>query len=192
MKFYQAGSDLCMMKKVLTVRKMLLYKLNFNKLNDIKCKCPINVEMINIENAYKVLNFRDANIESCFKNMFNNKEIGIYGILNNQAVAHAWCMVNNDKAMKKFPPFYKTKSEIAYIHFCNVKEDLRGNNIYPYLLYNLIKIVNENYNIDTFYIDTDDYNVSSQNGIKKLGFELCHKYKFISILDNTINKRILE
>lgn len=180
------------MKSLLRIRKIYLCKLVYNELNIIKCKLPVTIEKINNENTSKVLNFRDINVELNFNHMLNKGETGVYGVLNNETIAHAWCIVNKGSSVNKIQPFYKTNSKIAYIHFCNVKEEHRGNDIYPYVLYNLIKIVSKNYDIDTFYIDTDYNNKSSQHGINKLGFKLYKKYTFVSILNHFVNRHILK
>lgn len=180
------------MRNFLKIKKLFLYKSSISELKSIDCRLPIGIDFITNENTFKVLNFRDKIIENCFKYMVSNKEIGIYGILDNHAIAHAWCIINDGKGKKKMGPFYKTKSKIAYIFFCNVKEEFRGNNIYPYLLYNLIKIVNEKYNIDTFYGDIDFHNIASQKGAEKIGFRLYKRCKFIIILNHVINKYILK
>jgi hypothetical protein len=181
-----------MLNNLLEVKKIFLYKLDFSELKTVDCKLPIEIERINTKNISKVLNFRDTNTENCFKNMLRSDEIGVYGMLNNKAVGHAWCAMSKNNVKKEVGSFFKTKSEIAYLHFVNVKKDFRGNDICPYLVYNLFKTVNENYDIDIIYTDIEHNNLSSQNVVKKLGFKLYKKYTFIDILGHTVNRRTLK
>jgi hypothetical protein len=180
------------LKSLIKVKKIYLYKLDFRDLKTVECKLPVEIESISKENISEVLSFRDTNTENCFKNMLRSDEIGVYVMLNNKAIGHAWCTISKNNVKKEIGPFFKTKSGIAYLHFGNVKKDFRGNNIFPYLLYNLIKTVNENYDINIIYADIEYNNLSSQSGVEKLEFKLCKKYTFIDILGHTVNRRTLK
>lgn len=177
------------MKNPIEVRTILLYKLDIKDLIPTECRIPMQIEKINNENIFKVINFRDSNVVNLFKDMLDNGEIGVYGIFNQKAVGHTWAIINSSNIVKAVEQFYKTKLKMAYIHFGYVKEELRGNNIGPYILTNLMKFINETYNIDIFYIDTDNSNAASQKSIIKTGFKLYRKYKFISIRGHIINRK---
>lgn len=178
-----------LMRAPIQIRTLLLYKVDIEHLKPVECKLPVEIEVINKNNVSKALDFREPNVEASFKNMLDSGETGIFGIMDGKAAAHAWAVVNNSNTKKVLEPFYKTGSRVAYIHFCYVREDLRGNNLYPYLLNNLMKTINKTYGIRTFYGDIDEHNISSQNGAKKIGFELVRRYKFISVGGHIINKR---
>lgn len=179
------------MTDLVKIRSIFLYKLDIQNMVPMELKIPVEIEKIDYENISKVLNFRDLDVINSFKSMLDNNQFGVFGIFDKKAIYHVWAIVNCSDSMKRIGDFFKTRSRIAYIHFGRVKEDLRGNNIGPYMVNNLIKLINETYNIEIFYIDTDESNIASQKSIIKSGFKLCHKYKFISIRGHIINKRII-
>lgn len=180
------------LKKIIStrngVRNINLYKLNYDNMIEIKSLEKIDIELIDEHNYNKVIEFRGEEYGDVFYNMISKKQIGVFGEKNNQVISHAWSIIQDEVANGMFIK----KSNSAMIHFCRVKEEFRGKNIYPFMLNKLIDYVYKLYGIKEYYIWTDDGNYSSEKGLKKIGFEKVNDYNMIYILGRVINKKYLK
>lgn len=170
---------------LLKSRKINLYKLKRNNLLYVKFKENISVNFINRCNAKDILDYRDEQVHDTFVKMLKENQLGLYVKYNGKVIGHAWCIVNKD--INIVNDLFLMSQKTAMLHFCNVKEVFRGKNIYPYMLCNLITCVKEKFDIDNFYIWTEQDNLSSQKGLMKLGFKKKEQIEFQYYGNDCIN-----
>ncbi|KEI97159.1 hypothetical protein N494_12910 [Clostridium botulinum A2B7 92] len=166
-------------------RKIKLYYLELDNLLDINCKKDIKIDIINNRNVIDILDYRDGEVYNSFIKMLQENQVGLYAKYNGKVVGHVWGIVNND--VKIVNDLFLMIEKTAMLHFANVNENFRGENIYPYMLKSLIDYVRDGFNIKNFYICTDYDNLSSQRGVSKIGFKEKDEIKFYYYGDDCIN-----
>lgn len=116
---------------------------------------------------------RDNSVKVAFQRMEREGQICAGAYIDGRLVGHASCILPE----KDHGAFKVRKS--AYIHYCYVSPEYRGYNIYPSLLSWIIQKVIKEYGIERLTITTVEDNVSSQKGLKKVGFQFVRKYSYI-------------
>lgn len=105
---------------------------------------------------------------------------GVFAIHNNKVVGYGWLKVKGAK-----DPFYKFGENVAYLSEYFVNEDFRGKGIYPAMLSHFV-ITHPEYS--EFFISPYTSNVSSTNGLRKVGFQLIRSFVFVRALKIMFNK----
>ena len=175
-------------KRIYEKKSICLYKLEYENLIEVKSKedIDIDIDFIKENSCDDILSWRGKDIANEFKDMIGNKELGIYARYNKEVVGHAWCILGK---YNNYPNnMFKIDSNQAMIHFCRVKKSFQGNNIYPYMLVSIIKHIHKENNINIFYIWTVKNNLSSKNGLVKVGFQIDKEYNCYKIMGRVLKK----
>jgi RimJ/RimL family protein N-acetyltransferase len=168
------------------IRSIKLYNLKFNDIKEVKPKLQLNIMPINNDNYLFVRELRDKETADSFKDMLEHEEIGLFAYINDKPIAHAWAAAAVNKTILK--DYARLPAKSCYIHYCYVEESLRGNNIYPFLLYSLMQNIHDKYAIEDYYVFVDYDNKPSQSGISKLGFKCIKEANILNILGKAVNK----
>lgn len=163
-----------------------LYVINRNNFKHSDYNNNIRLKMISKEQTADILSFREENIPFAFQNMINNSELCVFAYDGGVAVAHASCMLENTTSHSFIV------HNAAYIHYCHVDPNYRGQSIYPMMLEFLIHTGFERDHITNVYISTNYDNISSQKGLVKAGFQLLKPYKTHSFWRFRWNRVILQ
>jgi len=130
----------------------------------------LRIEAATEEKCEDICSIRNRNVMCAFQNMIREGQICIFAYIGDKAVGHAACVLPDTIV----GAFHVKNS--AYIHYCYVEPKYRGHNIYPLMLCQLIKICEMEKNIQRFTIMTSKENISSQQGLKKVGFIFWKNY----------------
>ena len=109
--------------------------------------------------------------------------LGLFAYVDDVPVAYGWCKHQGSKDY-----FFNIGKDSCYLCRFFTSENVRGHNIYPSLISELIA---REENINDFYIDIEDGNVSSEKGLMKVGFKRFKSFKFYRLLKITLNKQKL-
>ncbi len=113
---------------------------------------------------------------------------GAYGLcfyLDSELAAYGWIGVNKQKYAQKIFGIFSIPSNSAHIFDCYTVEKFRGQNLYPSIIFNLVKLGRDK-GVDDVYIDAVTDNVAAQKGIGKVGFEPVTMQTKIMILNKIL------
>ena len=162
-------------RRIFQIKKVMVYCIKTDELHDINTKIQCSVLPININICDRVLEMRDEEVLDSFINMLNSHQIGVFGESDGKIVSHAWMQIYEDKQNNYNESLGYIKENEAVIHYCNTVPHYRGNNIYPFLVSNLASTFFKANKNGVLYITTDVDNISSQNGLTKIGFRFFGK-----------------
>lgn len=112
-------------------------------------------------------------------NLKNGAE-GLFAVCNDKVVGYGWLKTKGAK-----DTFYKFGENAAYLSEFFVDEDFRGRGIYPAMLSQFVITHPE---CCEFFISAYTSNISSLNGLQKIGFQYIRSLVFVRALKVTLNK----
>lgn len=159
-----------------------------NEILSVKSIDGLSFSRITKENVTRVLDFREEGHLKNFKIFLNQREYGIFAILNEKVVGHAWAIYSekNDFPVSSFVTL--TKGECV-IDFTNVDPVYRGKNIYPAMMAELSRELFEKYKPKRIIGDIDVYNISALKGIVKSGYKHLGYISYVKIFNYVILKK---
>ena len=180
-----------MLKKInnrLKVRRQKIYFIDdINELRDIYLNDDVRFSDITFDNVEHIKDFRSEKLITTFSEFLEDGQYGIYACMDSKVVGHAWakvCTTQNTKVNGYINIFQNE----ALIHFCNVCEKHRGQNIYPAMLKILCQRLFSEAKILRVLIDTEMDNKSSLRGIRKVGFKSLGIGVYVQLLGRLIYK----
>lgn len=157
-----------------------LFRLERGDFVPRKAKISLDFVPITEENAELVRDLRAPEYVQAFKRHLALGDFGYYAFLDGAPVGYGWAKHEGSDDF-----FFKVGEGMAYLCRFFVREEMRGQGIYPELITNLIeKEADEN----VFYIAVERGNESSERGLKKVGFSFVKGKKFVRLMGLTINK----
>lgn len=131
---------------------------------DFLNKKDVTIRRLTSDDWGRLEQLRDKRVKEAFINM-TKKEYMCYGAFDEEnIIGHAVCTLPKEK-LSSF-----IIQEAAYIHYCYVNPEHRGNNIYPMMLDFIICELKKEYSYKRVYIATALDNTASQKGLLKAGF----------------------
>ena len=173
-------------KRLFWKRRLCVYKLNYKDFIPAKEREDIDVEIIKEETCDEVLKWRGKNTVKDFKNMIENKEVGIYAKSEGKVEGYTWCTLGKNNPIPQ--NYFIINENQAMIHYGRICEEERGRGIGPYTLSELIKHVYGEYKIEEFFIYRDKENIASYKSLSKVGFKEYGEYNIYILLGRVINK----
>lgn len=151
-------------------------------------KKHIIIKDVTRNNVDQVIDFRGERIRNIFNEFLDEQQYGIYAYLDSQVVGHAWARVC-EEARCRVNGYLEIQYAEALIHFCKVKADQRGQNIYPMMLAALCGRLFDQANVQRILIDAEIDNIPSQRGIAKVGFKSLGKGTYLQIYKHLVYKK---
>lgn len=174
------------MGKLFKAYSQKLYMINYNDISFRLQNDNISFIRIDDNNLEIVKNLSGSKNMKQFKQQLSKGDIGIYVCIDNYPVGYGW--LKNNKASD----FFYNIGSVNYLCRFFVKEEYRGRGLYPAMIVELANIGKEVYGNLRFFISVESNNISSERGIKKVGFSFIEHNKFIRILKITLNKKNLD
>jgi len=121
-----------------------------------------------------------------FKDFLNSGDQGYYAYVNNKCVHRSWIQFGEKEI--SLHPFFKKKikADEAYIHYSETAPGHRGQNVYGFVLSQIVKEFKDRYR--KIYISTNVRNIGSQRGITKAGFVAIEMLTILVIFGIKIRK----
>ena len=171
-------------------RQRVFYISNPNNVTTVDTKAAIAITEVTFDNVGRVVDFRSEGYARAFHRFLEEGQYGVYAWLESKVVGHAWakicgschCRVNG---------YMDIRQNEALIHFCNVREDQRGQNIYPAMLAILCQRLFAEANVSRVLIDTELDNKASLRGIVKAGFNPLGTGLYVQFLGHLIFKHFV-
>lgn len=138
---------------------------------------------ITVENSYLVKDLRDKMYEGQFLYQLSCGDCGYYAYLNGKPVGYGWAKHEGSDDY-----FFRISRGVCYLCRFFVHESVRGRGIYPAII---TALTEKEQDIQKFYIAVEEGNTSSENGLKKVGFEYVKTFGFIRGFKHTFNKKRL-
>ncbi|MBR2466119.1 MAG: GNAT family N-acetyltransferase [Clostridia bacterium] len=158
-----------------------LFKLSRNDLVAHSARVPIELVPISAANAEPVKSLRGAEYEAQFLRHVALGDFGYYAVKDGVPVGYGWVKHEGSDDY-----FFKIGAHTDYLCRFFVREEERGQGIYPALITALIEREAE---VDTFYIAVERGNESSERGLLKVGFKPVCEKSFLRVLKLTLNKK---
>ena len=128
------------------------------------------IEHITSDNVHRVAEFRSQKQAETFHRFLQQGQVGIYALLNSKVVGHAWAYICRQSHCR-VNGYMDIRQGEAFIHYCNVSENQRGQNIFPTMLVALCHRLFSQEGISRVLIDTESDNIASLRAHLKVGFE---------------------
>lgn len=171
---------------IYNVREMIVYYIDKKDFVANKAKVNLRFQEISNSSLSEIGKMMGNYYYRVFKKVLKeNKSIGVAAYYNDDFVGCGWMKLKGAKDL-----FFKLKSikdDQAYLASFHVKNEYRGNGIYPAMLTWLIES-DKAKQINQFYIAMSKTNISSQKSIEKMNPKFLYtekKYRFMRI---TLNK----
>lgn len=147
------------------VERIVTFYVNYSDIKECNCKVEeIHFSRITDRNCEIISEIRDDRVANAFRNMYLNGEYCLGAFSGGKIIAHCSLILpencKNQMVVK----------DSGYIHYCYVAPEYRGKNVYPKMLWELMKQTHEQHGINRFSIHTSPDNYASQRGIYKVGF----------------------
>lgn len=150
-----------------TIHKLVCYRVTEQNLNfDMLCLENISIEELSRDSCDKVDEIRENEVRCAFERMAEDSSTVVLAKWCGNIAGHAVLKPRGKRGYQA--AFWKNK---AYIHYCFVAPQFRGQGIYPYMLTYLTQKAFENQGEKNVFISADFKNYSSIRGIVKAGFE---------------------
>lgn len=172
------------LRNIIKVWNEELFHIEREKICEVNSDLKIKFVPITSENLDLVENLRGKTYVNQFKEQINCGDFGYYACVDEKPVAYGWV---KHKGSKDY--FFEIEGESCYLCRFFTHSNMRGHNIYPLIILELMKHEKE---CNSFYIDIEEGNFSSEKGLIKVGFKKAKKLKFFRIFRKTINKYILK
>jgi hypothetical protein len=140
----------------------------------LKIGLDLNIVPVSEDNIEDTLNMDSASPLTLIKQMFENDELGFYAYSENSIVHHSWVILGSNvivPGLKNKNPLFEIDSTSAYIHYCVTANDWRGKGIYPFVLTEISRIIDKQFNRKRIFISVTGNNPPSVKGILKAGFK---------------------
>ena len=173
------------MKSLYKIWEMDCFLLDADNFQYVRSNVELEFIRITKENYKLVENLKcDSKIES---KQLKNANVGFFALYNKKVIGYGWY---KDKNSKFHDTFYKMNKADNVCYLCRffVSEDMRGKNIYPAMISNLIEYHKKENTDAKYYISAYSDNIASIKGLSKVGFKLVSKYKFVRLMKLTVNK----
>ena len=158
-------------KRMFKIRRQKLFFLtNPNDINAVTAKKKINLIDVTFDNVDCVRDFRGETQVKTFHGFLKEGQYGVYVKFNEKVIGHAWAKICK-KHRCRVNGYMDISKDEAFIHYCNVSDCHRGNNIYPNMLTVLCRRLFYEAKVSCVIIDTAVDNYASLRGIAKVGFK---------------------
>ncbi len=161
-----------------------LFYLNRNRFEPIESDLPIKMVEITEDNIDLVSTLRGEEFVAQFKYQLSLGDFGYYAYYEDKPIGYGWAKHTGSDDF-----FYNIESGACYLCRFFVHDSMRGHNVYPEIISNLIERETD---INHFYIGVERGNISSENGLSKVGFEFVKEYGFVRGFKHTFNKKMLK
>jgi hypothetical protein len=161
-------------------RQRVFYISDSQDIVPVNMKADFNISDVTLDNVHRVTDFRgqEHSVRSC--KLLEEGQYGIYAWRDSNVVGHGWAKICMQRRCRVNGYFDIYQGE-AFIHYCNVKGDQRGQNIYPAILAALCQHLLGQAKVKRVIIDTEIDNEASLRGISKVGFKLLGTGTFLQI-----------
>jgi RimJ/RimL family protein N-acetyltransferase len=176
-----AANSSRLFKKLFQIYRLKLYKINYRDIKSVTSKIEITFEPINYENYMLAKNIQGAQHVGEFKEMLNMNDFGLFVCVNGKLIGYGWGKIQNSKDY-----FYNIQN--CYLCRFFVSPQYRGLGIYPCIIKEIMSSIKKEYGIEKYYIAVESNNISSINGITKVGFEYVNEKRFIRGCKITLNR----
>lgn len=141
----------------------------------------VSFEVVSAENVERVLDFRSSTQLSAFLSFLQaGDRIGLYAIARGRVVGHAWAYRSRHRP-RTGSRYFRIEEGDAWIHYCSVDENFRGQRIYGAMLHELVRRLSADDGTTRILIDTKRDNKPSIKGIEKAGFVFLGHARYLVI-----------
>lgn len=172
--------------KIVRVRHQVFFEAKTDATRSSAHK-DLRVVLVTKENVGEVTSFRDEKMSHSFASYLAKGEIGVYAIIDDAVVGHAWVNVSRFKT-RVVNGYALCGPGDALIHHCNVDPRFRGRGIYPFMLNALVSILKASASANRILVDTNVRNHSSIRGIEKGGFDRLGQGWYLQFAGRTVFK----
>ena len=178
------------MKSIFKIRRQEIFVIeNITQIKPVFSKVDIEIEKITSKNLEHIVDFRETRHIKVFEGFLKQKNmIGIFAFFNSKAIAHVWCTICFRKHCR-VNGYFNINNKEAFIHYCYVKENFRGQGVYSTMLKYMCEKLFKEYHVNKIFIDCEVQNIASKKAIEKVGFKYIKKGIYCQILSFLIFKK---
>jgi GNAT superfamily N-acetyltransferase len=157
-----------------------------------KINLDISLVQVNENNINDALMMTtEKHLQNFRKMLFDYGYLGFYAYCGNVLVHHAWVILGPYDivpASKGKKSLFRTDLDSAYIYYCATAKDWRGKGIYTFVLSEICRILEKDFNLQRLFIATSQNNHASSRGIQKANFKAYRNYTVLNIFGFIIKK----
>ncbi|MCK5345519.1 MAG: GNAT family N-acetyltransferase [Candidatus Heimdallarchaeota archaeon] len=158
--------------QMLKVRRQRVFCLSdLHDIINVNMKADIVISDVTFENVEGVSDFRSKEHVKIFRRYLAEGNCGVYAWIDSTVVGHAWANVCRQSHCR-VNGYIDIDQGDAFLHYCNVRKDCRGQRIYRLMLVVLCQRLFLQEKVSRILIDTAINNRPSLRGIAKVGFKL--------------------
>jgi len=148
----------------------IFYLDDANDIVSVDAKVGIDIQEVTFANVESITDFRTREHVATFRRYLEEGQYGIYAWLDSKVVGHAWATVckSSHCRVNGYMDIYQGE---AFIHYCSVSKNQRGQGIYPSMLVALCQRLFSQAKVKRVLIDAEIDNIASLHGIAKVGFK---------------------
>ncbi|HUT35659.1 MAG TPA: GNAT family N-acetyltransferase [Planctomycetota bacterium] len=166
---------------IIRVRRQQLFELTDPAdILAVQPKLDIAMVFVTEENVDRVTDFRDETVAAAFRGFLREGQLGVYAVAGGRVVGHAWALVCARERCRANGYLALRQGE-ACIHFCQVREERRGRNVYPAMLVALCGRLFQEAKVRRVIIDAALDNTASLRGIRKVGFRPTERRLYVQL-----------
>jgi hypothetical protein len=177
-------------RHMIRIRRQRIFYLDApNDIITVSNKADIKISKVTSDNVERVVDFRAIEHAGTSRKYLTEGQYGIYAWLGAKVVGHAWAKLCT-KPHFMVNRYFDLKQGEAFIHYCNVDEDHRGQDVFPLMLACLCHRLFDEAKAKRIIIDTEVDNEPSLRGIAKVGFKPLGSGIYVQFLGRRIFKRV--
>ncbi|MCK4827364.1 GNAT family N-acetyltransferase [bacterium] len=157
---------------------------------NVDTKAGIVISDVTCENIESVSDFRSKEHVKIFRRYLAEGNCGVYAWIDSKVVGHAWANVCRQSHCR-VNGYMDINQGDAFLHYCNVSKDHRGQRIYPLMLAALCQRLFSQEKVGRILIDTEADNKPSLQGIAKVGFKLLGTGTYIQFRGRLLFKHFI-
>lgn len=180
------------LKKILWMVVCNVYVIqNVNEFKMVEPAINCSFIRVTLDNCHRVVDFREENRITDYRNKLTRKEIGYFAEHNGKMIGSVWATINKTD----IPLIVQTTKKLMYneglVHDNVVSENFRGLRIGPFMESSMFSVLFSEYGLSKIIADVNVRNRASLQMFPKLGLRVNRKVLYVMVFDKLILKPVL-
>jgi hypothetical protein len=167
----------------------VIRNVNDVRMIDFASKCVL--APITMDNYFRVLDFRETNRISEYRDKLAKKEVGFFTECDGKMIASIWATINNAQAPVVVRTYMRLMPQEALIHDIVTGEHFRGMRVGPFMVGRIASILLNEYRVRRIIIDVNVRNSPSLRMMDNAGLKMERQMLYISAFGRLVLQKTL-
>jgi len=146
---------------------------------------------ISLDNYHRVVDFREENRISNYRDKLARNEIGYFAEHNGKMIGSVWATINKTDTPRVVQKFTKIMYNEALVHDNVVSEKFRGMRVGPFMEASMFIVLFSEYGVNRIKADVNVRNHASLQMLDKLNLRVDHRLLCIAVFNKVILELVL-